>query len=850
MSIVEGDISSADRSGPYGVLPAETPLRNYQIVSVLGQGSFGVTYLARDTQLDREVAIKEYLPSAFAMRADGPVVRPRSTEVAEDFVWGRDRFLEEARILARLGHASGIVRVHDFLEANGTAYMVMALVRGETLEDRFKRDGPLPAPVIERLLYSLLDGLEQVHEAGFLHRDIKPGNIILDDKDSPTLIDFGASRAAMMGRTATMTAILTPSYAAAEQFTSGKQGPWTDIYNLSATLYHVIVGIKPPSAVERALEDSYLPLMQILPLGFPRGLLSGIDAGLAVRPVDRPQSVRDWRVCLTFPALPADDTVVAVLSGAAPVASPPRSKTAPQGVSPSGADGAPRETPVAGASRGRQRLLWGGAAAAGLLLLTVGSYLLVTSNQTTAAGAAVQGLTSIQLEQALSERRKAEAAAVEKKRLEEEAQRQANADAEAKRAADAELAKAQEERQKAEDELARLRADMAARQRVDAAQREQAEASSRRALEEAARRNKAESEIAALRRAEEDTRQKAAVAAAAKQQADEAAQRKAEAETVARREAEDLARRKAMADAEAKRKADEALAKAQAARQQADEEAARQKMELEERQKAERQRAETEPKQGLEAQLAAEATAQQLAEARANADADAKKTGEAERKKSEELEKNLGLTQADRQRVQVGLSSLGFDTRGIDGLLGPRSREMIAAWQKTRKHVTTGYLTGQQHQALLGEAASALAKHDDEQKRIQERKTSTSPSVIAPKEDKLNVPPTAATISSLEAAGASFDGAWSGRLDCRTMGTVTLSGNVSQGTGTLSGEDTQVALRIVGTDASISLRLMGLTGGLMDLKGKISGKLLRVHANIARNSIGSELCTLVVGPER
>lgn len=119
---------------------------------------------------------------------------PRSTELSEQFVWGRERFVDEARTLAKLGRAPAIVRAHDFLEANGTAYMVMALAEGETLDRRLKSGGPLPQAVLDRLLYPRLEGLERVHVAGFLHRDIKPANIILDADRVPTLIDFGARR--------------------------------------------------------------------------------------------------------------------------------------------------------------------------------------------------------------------------------------------------------------------------------------------------------------------------------------------------------------------------------------------------------------------------------------------------------------------------------------------------------------------------------------------------------------------------------------------------------------------------------------------------------------------------------
>src|SRR3954463_2182335 len=145
----------------------------YEVVSVLGQGGFGITYRARDTQLGREVALKEYLPSALAVRQDGVTVLPRSTKMAEDFTWGRDRFVSEGQTLASLHGAPAIVHVFDFLEANGTAYIVMELLSGETLEDRLKRDGKLDAEAVDKILWPLLDGLEQVHKAGFLHRDIK-----------------------------------------------------------------------------------------------------------------------------------------------------------------------------------------------------------------------------------------------------------------------------------------------------------------------------------------------------------------------------------------------------------------------------------------------------------------------------------------------------------------------------------------------------------------------------------------------------------------------------------------------------------------------------------------------------
>src|SRR4249919_1384766 len=316
------DASSQSQGVPAPVdfvaLSAGRMIGRYEVVSVLGQGGFGITYRARDSQLGREVAIKEYLPLALAVRQDGTTVLPRSTGAADDFTWGRERFVAEGRTLASLQDAPAIVRVFDFLEANGTAYIVMQLLHGETLEGRLKRSGPLRPAEIDRILWPLLDGLEQVHNTGFLHRDIKPANILLDDAGNPTLIDFGASRAAMAGRSTALTAIFTPGYAAAEQMTSAKQGPWTDIYGLSATLYHAITGRTPPGAFDRMLSDAYEPLSQVKPAGFSPGVLAGIDAGLAVVASDRPQSIAGWRPILGMAEAPAADATMVMGKSAGP----------------------------------------------------------------------------------------------------------------------------------------------------------------------------------------------------------------------------------------------------------------------------------------------------------------------------------------------------------------------------------------------------------------------------------------------------------------------------------------------------------------------------------------------------
>lgn len=281
-----------------GALPPGSMVGRYEILSVLGQGGFGITYRAQDAELRREVAIKEYLPTSLALRQGIEDVVPRSFKTADEFNSGRDRFIDEGRTLALLEHASALVRVFDFLYANGTAYIVMAFVRGETLESKLSIQRRLPVEDVVRLIWPLLDGLEQVHATGFLHRDIKPANILVDAGGNPTLIDFGAARIAVAGNTAAMTSIFTLGYAAAEQFTTGKQGPWTDIYGLSATLYHALAGNPPPSAFDRILDDTHTPLDASRIPNLPPGLAAAVNAGLRVRAIDRPQSVADWRSLL------------------------------------------------------------------------------------------------------------------------------------------------------------------------------------------------------------------------------------------------------------------------------------------------------------------------------------------------------------------------------------------------------------------------------------------------------------------------------------------------------------------------------------------------------------------------
>ena len=272
-----------------------TRLGDYRLDAVIGHGGFGITYRAFDTQLAKFVAIKEYLPVEFAVRsADGKVV-PRGARFAEDFAWGRERFLDEARALARFRHPH-IVPVLRYFEANGTAYTVMEFEDGKSVGELLRQPaGGLATDDVQRLADGLVGGLSAVHAQGFLHRDIKPSNIIIRRDGVPVLIDFGAARQAMGERTRTLTGVLTPQYAPIEQYAlDGKQGPWSDIYAAAAVLHHAIAGQPPPDAAARVGSDPYRPLSKAHGDRFEPAFLGAIDRALAFAPADRPQSVEAW----------------------------------------------------------------------------------------------------------------------------------------------------------------------------------------------------------------------------------------------------------------------------------------------------------------------------------------------------------------------------------------------------------------------------------------------------------------------------------------------------------------------------------------------------------------------------
>ncbi len=284
-------------------LPEGYRLLWYRIGRALGQGGFGITYEALDTNLEKTVAIKEYLPREFAVREGDSTVRPFTEDRKQMFEWGLDRFLQEARTLAKFDHPN-IVRVHNVFEDNGTAYMVMQFEQGEALDRLFKFRRIESEADLQRIAYPLLDGLEYIHEAGFIHRDIKPPNIYVRQDGSPVLLDFGSARFAIGGETKTLTSLVTPGFAPYEQYNTetGKQGPWTDIYGMGATLYTGLKGgCGPLDAIARGnacIEGKVDPLIPAVDVGkgkYSESFLSAIDAALQFQSNDRPQTIHKWR---------------------------------------------------------------------------------------------------------------------------------------------------------------------------------------------------------------------------------------------------------------------------------------------------------------------------------------------------------------------------------------------------------------------------------------------------------------------------------------------------------------------------------------------------------------------------
>jgi serine/threonine-protein kinase len=273
-------------------LETGTTLGKYQIEKVLGQGGFGITYQARDTVLQRQVAVKELFPDG-STRQNLGLIPPNSLGIS-GFLEAKTRFLTEARTLAQFNHP-GIVRVFEVFEANNTAYLVMEALTGETLGTKIARAKKLPEETVKKLALELCDALSVVHGVGLLHRDIKPDNIFLTSNARVVLIDFGSARSFRASERTRHTQLVTPGYAAPEQYASdAKFGEYTDVYGVAASLYHALTGTQPPSAGDMFAGTKLKPISS----NVSASLRSGIEQGLKAHIDERPQNAKTLKIII------------------------------------------------------------------------------------------------------------------------------------------------------------------------------------------------------------------------------------------------------------------------------------------------------------------------------------------------------------------------------------------------------------------------------------------------------------------------------------------------------------------------------------------------------------------------
>jgi hypothetical protein len=294
-------------------LPNGTRLGEFEITGVVGEGGFGIVYSAHDTTLERIVAVKEYLPSAFASRTTEGTVKIRSEEHKKTFDAGLASFINEAKMLARFAHP-GLVEVFRFWEANGTAYMAMRYYRGVTLRETIRND---PNTITEEWLCQTLDpillALRELHAEQCFHRDIAPDNIMVLPNGKSVLMDFGAARRIIGGMTRALTTVLKPGYAPIEQYSDDgamQQGAWTDIYALGGVLYHAMTGKVPVQAISRMMADPLKDVVTLARNPYSPSLCAAVMKSLAVMPENRFQTIDELRSALGWVTTPVSSTIL------------------------------------------------------------------------------------------------------------------------------------------------------------------------------------------------------------------------------------------------------------------------------------------------------------------------------------------------------------------------------------------------------------------------------------------------------------------------------------------------------------------------------------------------------------
>ncbi len=292
------------------VLANGATLDRYVITGLIGQGGFGVVYVARDTQSNRTVAIKEYLPAAIAGRVGDGRIAPRSMDMAKAYAAGLKGFLREANLLSELGHPA-LVTVHRAWEQNGTAYMAMAYYPGKTLRDvRLARPAAMTEAHVKVLMMPVFEAVAELHAHRVIHRDISPDNILVMANGATVLLDLGAARQVLGGMTQALTTILKPGFAPIEQYVedgSMEQGRWTDVYGLGAVMYFLATGKPPTPATTRIVRDNLPAMADVTNVEYSPRFAQAVTRSLAVRAIDRYKSISElreglgWAVALAAP---------------------------------------------------------------------------------------------------------------------------------------------------------------------------------------------------------------------------------------------------------------------------------------------------------------------------------------------------------------------------------------------------------------------------------------------------------------------------------------------------------------------------------------------------------------------
>ncbi|AMO49853.1 Serine/threonine protein kinase [Enterobacter sp. FY-07] len=300
-----------NRSVP-NALPPGYRFNEFEIKEVIGGGGFGIVYRAWDHQLERTIAIKEFMPSSLAVRNDDMTLVLRSERFSKAFTAGLNSFIQEARLLARFNHPN-LLHVLRFWVQNDTAYMGTVFYSGTTLSRlREKNPALLNEAWIRRMLPMLLGAIKTIHDEGYLHRDISLDNIQIQENGLPVLLDFGSARRSIGSISDETETMLRPGYAPIEQYTDdneSEQGPWTDIYALGAVLHTLIIGSPPPVSVVRSIQDTYMPLTQRNLPGYSPSLLQAVDRALALKMEDRPQTVDEFAALIEMPVAGLDDVL-------------------------------------------------------------------------------------------------------------------------------------------------------------------------------------------------------------------------------------------------------------------------------------------------------------------------------------------------------------------------------------------------------------------------------------------------------------------------------------------------------------------------------------------------------------